>query len=152
MRPALDDAPSWEPPALTRLAGWNPPTPRTTVGRLLAYLWAAPVSVVGLAAGLTAGVVPRLHSGVILFAPAGGIAGSVLRRWRHEAGAVGHVIIARSEPSPTLLAHELTHVRHAERLGPLLAPVYLGLLAVYGYRRHPLERAARAAARNAGDR
>jgi hypothetical protein len=144
-----DDPPGWEPPALAALARWAPPPPASPHGRLAGYLWALPLTVVGLAAGATAGVRPRLRQGVVLFAPARGLPGTVLKRWRYTAGAIGHVVISRIEPTPALLAHELTHVRHAERLGPLLAPVYLALLAVYGYRRHPLERAARAAARNA---
>ncbi|MDP8931826.1 MAG: hypothetical protein M3O70_25470, partial [Actinomycetota bacterium] len=75
--------------------------------------------------------------------------GAVLRSRGFDAGAFGHVIVAAGDPHDHLLAHELVHVRQAERLGPLMAPVYLGLLAVYGYARHPLERAARRAAHSA---
>jgi hypothetical protein len=59
------------------------------------------------------------------------------------------VVVARGQPSAALLAHELVHTRQAERLGPFMAPVYLGLLARYGYLRHPMERAARRAGRRA---
>lgn len=144
-------APAWEPPALTALARWEPPPPATALGRLAAYAWAAPLTVAGLAAGLGARTRPRVRVGVLLFPDARGVTGAILRRRRYAAAAIGHVVIARSAPGDALLAHELVHVRHAERLGPLLPPVYLGLMAVYGYRRHPMERAARAAgARSAG--
>lgn len=141
--------PPWEPAALTALAGWAPPPPRHPVGWTAAYAWAAPLTCAGLLVGALTGVRPQLRDGVILFARARGPAGAVLRRRRYSAGAIGHVVIALSDPSPRLLAHELVHVRHAERLGVLSAGLYLALLAVYGYAQHPLERAARAAARRA---
>jgi hypothetical protein len=57
------------------------------------------------------------------------------------------VLCRTSQPSAALLDHEALHVRQAERLGPLLFPVYVWLNAVYGYRDHPLERGARLGAR-----
>lgn len=141
--------PSWEPPALSALAAWQPAAPRHPLARMAAYVWAAPLTVAGLLAGALSGVRPQVRDGVVLFANARGPAGAVLRHYRYAAGAIGHVVIAIRDPSPTLFTHELVHVRHAERLGVLTAPVYLVLLAVYGYARHPLERAARAAARRA---
>lgn len=144
--------PSWEPPALSALAAWQPAAPRHPLARMAAYVWAAPLTVAGLLAGALSAVRPQVRDGVVLFANARGPAGAVLRRHGYAAGAVGHVVIALRDPSPTLFTHELVHVRHAERLGILTAPVYLVLLAVYGYARHPLERAARAAARRAAGR
>lgn len=139
--------PRWEPAPLSALAAWEPPVPARPLARLAAYTWAAPLTAVGLLAGALTGVRPGLRDGVVVFARARGPAGAVLRRRRYAAGAIGHVVIAVSDLSPKLLAHELVHVRHAERLGVLSAPLYLALLAVYGYARHPMERAARAAAR-----
>ncbi|MDQ3453807.1 MAG: hypothetical protein M3493_14135 [Actinomycetota bacterium] len=112
-------------------------------------MWAAPVSLAGLLAGAAAGVRPQRRGGVLIFAGARGLTGWVLRSRGFSAGALGHVVVALDEPSERLLRHELVHVRQAERLGVLMAPVYLGLLAVYGYRAHPLEVAAyRVAARS----
>lgn len=142
-------SPSWEPRALTALARWEPSRPAGPAGRVAASLWAGPLTLVGLGVGLASRVRPTVRDGALVFADARGAPGAVLDRWRVAAGALGHVIIARGQPSAPLLAHELVHVRHAERLGPFLAPVYLALLAVYGYARHPLERAARRAARRA---
>lgn len=142
-------APSWEPPALTALARWEPAPPRHRLTRAAAYVWAAPLTLAGLLAGALAGVRPELREGALLFPHARGPAGAVLRSRRYAAGAIGHVVIAVGDPTPALFAHELVHVRHAERLGVLTAPLYLALLAMYGYARHPLERAARRAARRA---
>jgi hypothetical protein len=139
--------PRWEPRAITALGSWEPQAPTTRWGRLLAYLWAAPLSAGGLLLGLSSGSRPTVREGVVVFANAGGFAGAVLRKRRFAAAALGHVVIAAREPSAAIFAHELVHVRQAERLGPLLGPLYLKLLVVYGYARHPLERAPRAAAR-----
>lgn len=144
-------APTWEPPALTALARWEPSPPRHRLTRTAAYVWAAPLTLAGLLAGCLAGVRPQVRDGTLLFPKARGPAGAVLRGRRYAAAAIGHVVIAVGDPSPTLFAHELVHVRHAERLGVLTAPLYLALLAVYGYARHPLERAARRAARRAAE-
>jgi len=45
-----------------------------------------------------------------------------------------------------LLAHERHHIRQYTRWGPFFIPVYLVLAIGFGYRRHPMERAARRAA------
>jgi hypothetical protein len=129
-----------------RLAAWIPPPPRTAAARVASVLWAAPMTLVGLLVGAGSGVAPRLRDGVVLFAPAGGITGAIVRRRGFAATGLGHCVIAVEEPPPSLLAHELVHVRQAERLGPFMAPAYLTLLAVHGYERHPMERAARLAA------
>lgn len=143
--------PTWEPAALSALARWEPPALRHPLARAAGYAWAAPLTLAGLLAGAVSGARPRLRDGAIVFANARGPAGAVLRNRRYKAGAVGHVVISLDEPGPRLLAHELVHVRHAERLGPLSALLYLALLSVYGYARHPLERAARRAARRVVD-
>lgn len=139
--------PEWEPAILTALASWAPPAPRSPLARAAAYAWALPLTCVGLLAGLLTGVRPQVREGAVLYAHARGPAGMILRRRGFAAGAIGHVVIAVGDPSPTLLVHELVHVRHAERLGVFSAPLYLALLAIYGYARHPMERAARVAAR-----
>ena len=105
--------------------------------------WASPVTAVGLVVGAASVTRPRLRDGVVLFAPARGVTGAVIRRRGYAATGLGHVIVCVTEPTPRLWAHELVHVRQAERFGPLMIPVYLVLLATRGYARHPLEMAAR---------
>lgn len=125
------------------LSTWVPRRPSTPASRALLRLWASPVTAVGLVVGAASVTRPRLRDGVLLFAPARGLTGSVIRRRGFTATGLGHVIVSTAEPTPQLWAHELVHVRQAERLGPFMIPVYLGLLAARGYARHPLELAAR---------
>jgi hypothetical protein len=141
--------PGWEPEILTTLARWEPARPRRGVTRLLAYVWAAPMTLGGLVAGAASGVRPRVRDGVLLFAGARGLPAAFFARRGYSAFALGHVIVARGTPGEALLVHELLHVRQAERFGPLMAPLYLALHALYGYARHPMERAARRAQRRA---
>lgn len=136
-------APSWEPAALTALARWVPSSPTTAWGRALVRGWAAPLTLAGVILAAASGVPPRRHGDVWVAAPAGGLFTARFARRGFVACTLGHVIVAAREPDERLLAHERVHVRQAERLGPLMAPLYLGLMAVYGYARHPLERAAR---------
>jgi len=141
--------PPGEPRALRALAGWVPGAPRSPGARLAARLWAAPTSAAGLLVGAAGLTRPRVRDGVLLFAPARGPAGAILGLRGFAAITLGHVVVARVEPGPRLFAHELVHTRQAERLGPLFAPAYVALHALYGYTRHPLERAARLGARRA---
>lgn len=140
-------APRWEPAALTALARWVPAAPSTPLGRALARVWAAPLTAAGLALAAASAAVPRRRGEVWVAAPARGLFAARFARRGFVACTLGHVIVAAREPADGLLAHELVHVRQAERLGPVMAPLYLGLMGVYGYARHPLERAARAGAR-----
>ncbi|MFP5309303.1 MAG: hypothetical protein ACLGIR_06955 [Actinomycetes bacterium] len=142
-------------PLAERVANWTPARPRTAAGRLLAAVWAAPLSVAGLGLCLAGRGRPRWSSehGALVCTGVGGISGALLARVGAEANAVGQVIVCRAEDPPAvLLAHETGHVRQAERLGPLLALLYPWWSARYGYRDHPVERGARAAARAWADR
>lgn len=141
--------PAWEPELLSRLARWEPRPPSGPVARLLAYVWASPMTAAGLLAGVTSGARARAQEGVLVFAGARGPAGAFLSRRGFNAFALGHVVVCRAEPSEPLLVHELIHVRQAERFGPAMAPLYLALHVLYGYARHPMERAARRAQRRA---
>ncbi|MGI9016663.1 MAG: hypothetical protein ACR2HR_06090 [Euzebya sp.] len=138
-----------EPQWIRDLAHWTPDRPRTGMGRACAYVWAAPSSAAGLIVGLLSGTVPTVRDGVLVFGGARGLPGLLLTRGRYAATTLGHVVIARGEPSAVLMAHELAHTRQAERLGPFFGPVYWYLLARHGYIGHPLERAARIAGRRA---
>lgn len=106
-------------------------------------IWAAPMTLVGLIVGAASGARPHLRDGIILFAPARALTGWMVRTRGYAAAAFGHVIVSVEDPTPLLLAHELVHVRQAERFGAFMAPLYLALLARYGYRNHPMEMAAR---------
>lgn len=143
--------PPWEPALLTWLANWQPAAPASLPGKVLGIVWAAPMSLAGLIVGLASGARPRLDASVVLFAGVGGPAESFLSRRGFTAATWGHVVLSRAaQPSARLMAHELVHTRQAERLGPLMPVVYLGLMPVYGYSRHPMERAARQGSGTAG--
>jgi hypothetical protein len=132
-----------------RIAAWSPSPPRTTLGRTAAGLWVAPLSAVGLLLARLGGSRPRWDPTHRCYVAVGvrGPSAVALRAVGAEANTVGQVVLARSpHPSATLLAHEAVHVRQGERLGVLLLPLYVWLGARYGYRDHPLERAARSGA------
>lgn len=115
------------------------------------YLWAFPVTVVGLSFALVAaatGGAVRVRGGVV--EAWGGLPGRLLRggRW-HAGGAaitLGHVVLARdAECLARSRPHELAHVRQYERWGPLLLPAYwligawLWARGYHPYLDHPLE-------------
>ena len=135
-----------------RLAGWQPERPRTTLGRVAAAAWASPLTAVGLALAGLAGRRPRWDAdhGCLVVEAMRGPSAVALRAVGADANTIGQVVLSRHARTPVvLLAHEAVHVRQTERLGPLLFPVYVWLAARYGYRDHPLERAARTGARRA---
>lgn len=136
------------------LASWAPPPPRTALGRIAVTLWASPTTAVGLALALTTGGRPRWDAehGCLVFEGARGGSARFLKAVGAGANAIGHVVVSTYETTPPLvLAHEAGHVRQAERLGPLLFPIYLWSSARYGYRDNPIERGARTAARRWAD-
>ena len=101
---------------------------------------------VGLVLGLLTFQRPRLVRGVVAFDRAERGLTWVLRRLDRTAMTVGHVVISARPLEGALLAHELHHVRQCRAWGPLFIPAYLLLAAIFGYRRHPFERAAMRAA------
>jgi hypothetical protein len=119
--------------------------------RPISYLWAFPVTAVGLLLALVAvlsGGSIRLRDGVAEVS--GGLVGRLLRGnrfWRGGAAmTLGHVILARDgECLERSRAHEVCHVRQFERWGPLLLPVYwlvgawLRCRGYHPYLDHPLE-------------
>jgi len=101
------------------------------VRRLVAYAWASPNSLIGLAIGgvmlLLGARVGRL-AGVVEFA--GGMLGTLLGPTRislpWRAITLGHVILAIDEASlAASRAHEHVHVRQYEQWGPFFLPAYL---------------------------
>ena len=97
--------------------------------RLLAYLWAAPVTLLGLLAGLLAyllGATVKRRHGVIEIA--GNSRTPVLRSIsrQFEAITLGHVILGRNHGTLTRWrSHEHVHVRQYERWGVLMPFLYV---------------------------
>ncbi|MFP4635579.1 MAG: DUF4157 domain-containing protein [Nitriliruptoraceae bacterium] len=148
---AVELPPRREPgPLGRRLAVWVPTPPRTPLGRLAAAAWAGPLTTIGTMLALLAGRRPRWDPCLQCLIVRGmrGPSAAALRTVGADANTIGQVVLSRREtPAATLLAHEAVHVRQIERLGPLIVPLYAWLGAIYGYRDHPLERAARLGAR-----
>lgn len=119
--------------------------------RFLGYVWAAPVTVVGLVLALAAwgsGGGMRVRGGIV--EAWGGVAGWLLRGGRFRRGGaamtLGHVILARDANClDRSRAHELVHVRQFERWGLFLVPVYwlvgvwLWCRGYHPYLDHPFE-------------
>ena len=116
------------------------------LARVLGFVWALPTTALGLVAGLLTFRRPRIAHGLLLFD--GGPRGftALLRALGHAAMTLGFVVVASVPVEGRLLAHERHHVRQAMAWGPLFVPAYVLLAAAFGYRRHPMERAARRAA------
>jgi hypothetical protein len=128
------------------------------VVRALIYLWAAPVTLLGLLvawiAHLSGG---RLHRVEGVLEAAGGWPARVLRRGFPFSGPVaaitlGHVVVGESSDAlAATRSHERAHVKQFERWGVLLVVLYplAGLLAwIRGgnpYRDNVFERQARLA-------
>lgn len=121
----------------------------------LRYLWAAPNTLIGCAAGslaLATGGRVRCVEGTLEFY--GGGAAFLLRRCVPIRGGamaltLGHVVLGRdAEVLDRCRCHEAVHVRQYERWGPVFIPAYLtaSMLAwLRGgdpYRDNPFERAA----------
>jgi len=102
--------------------------PRSLPWRILAYLWAAPVTLPALLlfvpiAGLSGGKVHWLCGAIEV---EGGWIAVLLRRLGAAAMALGHVILGRDQESlDRSRHHEHVHVRQYERWGFLMLPIYL---------------------------
>lgn len=112
----------------------------------LGFAWTIPNTVLGLVLGMLTFQAPRLHGGAIVFDRAPRGLTRVMRAMNRTAMTVGFVILSGVPVEGRLLAHERKHVGQYMVWGPLFIPVYLLLAVPYGYRRHPMERAARRAA------
>lgn len=156
----FDQSVSRSKPAAETLGVARASLPRSTLVTALAYAWAAPTTVVGLAlagVALASGGRVRRADGV-LEATAGWL-DPLLRRavplpGGADAMALGHVVLGRDAASlDRHRAHERVHVRQCERWGPLFVPAYLlasawaRLRSRDAYRDNPFEREARGADR-----
>jgi hypothetical protein len=113
---------------------------------LLGFTWTLPNTLLGLALGALTFQRPRVHGGAIVFdrGPRGLTA--LLLSMHRSAMTIGFVIVSAVPVEGRLLVHERHHVRQFMAWGPLFIPVYVALAVPFGYRRHPMERAARRAA------
>jgi hypothetical protein len=123
--------------------------------RLLAYLWAAPTTFLGLLF-LTPTLLGRVHARVMddVVELHGGAVSFFLRHATLLPGGasamtLGHVVLGVDQLSlDATRAHERVHVRQAERWGPAFIPAYLiaSLIAwrrgLDPYRDNPFERQA----------
>lgn len=133
-------------PLAARVAAWVPDRPRTLLTRSAAAVWAAPLTMLGLALASVGRGRLRWDAarGCLVATGVAGPSSAALRLVGADANTVGQVVLCRSDaPGTGLLDHEAVHVRQAERLGPLLVPAYLWWNARHGYTANPIERAAR---------
>ncbi|MGH2525160.1 MAG: hypothetical protein ACRDG2_00300 [Actinomycetota bacterium] len=112
----------------------------------LGFVWAMPNTLLGLVVGALTFQTPRIHGGAIVFDRGPRGVTWLLRAMNRTAMTLGFVIVSAAPVEGRLLAHERHHVRQSMLWGPLFVPVYLALAIPVGYRRHPMERAARRAA------
>jgi hypothetical protein len=117
----------------------------------LGFVWTLPNTLLGLILGLLTFQKPRLSRGLLLFdAHPRGLT-RLMPRLGRTAMTVGFVILSATPVEGRLLAHERHHVLQYMVWGPLFIPVYFLLAVPFGYRRHPMERAAILAAANVPD-
>ena len=113
---------------------------------VLGFLWTLPNTILGLLLGALTFQRPRLHGAAIVFDRVPRGLTLAMRTFDRAAMTIGFVIVSGVPVEGRLLAHELKHVRQYMAWGPFFIPVYLLLAVPYGYRQHPMERAARRAA------
>lgn len=110
--------------------------------RLLAYLWAAPTSLVGLLVALPVLVaggrchlvdgVLEVHGPLLEWA----LRRCVPLRGGAQAMTLGHVVLGRDAACLTgSRSHERIHVAQCERWGPFFLPAY-GVASLVGWWRH----------------
>lgn len=113
----------------------------------LGYLWTLPNTAIGLLLGVFTFQLPRLApGGVVVFDRAPRGITCLMPRLHRVAMTVGFVILAARPVTGRLELHEREHVRQFAAWGLLFLPVYFLLAVPFGYRRHPMEIAARRAA------
>lgn len=100
--------------------------------RVLAYVWAFPITLIGLLLGagaLLLGATARRNSGILEIASPHASAGRWRSRWLKRQAFVaitlGHVVLGRDhDVLDQWRAHEQVHVAQTERWGPLFPAAY----------------------------
>ncbi len=122
-----------------------------TTRRALAYVWASPTTLLGLAAGVACGATWQVRDGVLEASGAGVARGF---EWLAPqrgivAMTLGHVVLGRDAAAlDDTRDHERVHVAQCERWGAAFVPAYLAASAIAwarggdAYRDNPFERAA----------
>ncbi len=108
----------------------------------LGFVWTLPNTLLGLLLGIFTFQAPRLGGGLVLFDRHPRGLTRLMPRLGRSAMTIGFVVISSRRLEGRLLAHERHHVRQYMVWGPLFIPVYFALAIPFGYRRHPMERAA----------
>ena len=104
-----------------------------------------PNTLIGLVLGALTFQVPRLDHGLVIFDRSARGLTALLPRLGRTAMTIGFVVVSARPLEGRLLAHERHHVHQYLVWGPFFIPAYLVVAIRYGYRRHPMELAARAA-------
>ena len=116
----------------------------------LGFLWTSPNTLLGLVLGALTFQRPRREGSLIVFDRVPRGLTWVMPRLGRSAMTIGFVIVSAIPLEGRLLAHERAHVRQYMAWGPLFIPVYFLLAIPFGYRRHPMERAAERSAGTIG--
>jgi hypothetical protein len=110
------------------------------------FAWTLPNTLLGLVLGLLTFQLPRLEDHLIVFDRHRRGLTWLMPHLGRSAMTVGFVVLSAVRVEGRLLAHERHHVRQYMAWGPLFIPAYFLLAIPFGYRRHPMERAADRAA------
>jgi hypothetical protein len=105
-------------------------------------VWNLPNTLLGLALGAACLEAPRPSHGALNIRACRGPVRWVCDWLDISAFTVGDCVLYRAAPCDPIRVHELRHIAQYRVLGPLFLPAYFVLLALCGYRDHPLERDA----------
>ena len=108
----------------------------------LGFVWTLPNTLIGMLLGLFTFQTPRLRAGLVLFDRYPRGLTRLMPRLGRSAMTIGFVVLSSRPLEGRMLAHERHHVHQYMAWGPLFIPVYFALAIPFGYRRHPMERAA----------
>jgi hypothetical protein len=126
------------------------PWPLNRWARLAALLWSLPLWLAGvpilLALALHGATVRRSFGVLEVDATSTPFGAWMFSRGWGGFACLPCVVYWCPDPFFMVSRHERTHLRQQMALGALFPVVYFALLVAYGYRRHPLEVAARRAA------